>query len=179
MREIPLNLGYVALVDDEDYDFVMSLNPKILIRRWHRHAYVLGVKHGAMFAISRCLMNPPEGLVVCFKDGNRQNLQKDNLYICKRKDIPQAPPRKFITPLVIPDDIEVKEYKSKEWKSKLKAPPTDKIFVTKKAEEDTRRKQMVQDLIQEKRLYVATWDDLSEVFKDYYPDYWEPPKRED
>ena len=199
--EIELNDGYKAQIDPEDYDFIMSLNPSVVKSYRDRYAYLFGKLSGSMFSISRCLVNPPEGLVVTFLDGDRLNLQKSNLSICRWADIPRAKYRNMKLQQSPPSDIEVFE-------SKPKAPPkprgrkrykdtqsaiarreqykkyTDKnkprknIYTNKAIKEEERRKHLVEDLVQDKALEVKTFDSLADVFKDFVPDGWEPPKRD-
>lgn len=80
-REIPLNRGLVAIVDPEDYDFLMQW-------KWHskcphrihyasRCALVNG-KH-AMIMMHRALLNAPSGTVVDHIDHDGLNNRRSNI----------------------------------------------------------------------------------------------------
>lgn len=86
MKEIKLTRGYVALVDDEDYDWLMEYP-------WHIHIDKKSNKRTyGLYAISgrgskrmhRLIMNTPAGMDVDHIDHNPLNNQKYNLRNCLR-----------------------------------------------------------------------------------------------
>ena len=90
MKEIPLTQGYVALVDDCDYERVSA-------HKWHaepvprlsgicvyaQRTFRLEGKTCAI-RLHRFLICPPPGLVVDHKNGDGLNNVRDNLRICSR-----------------------------------------------------------------------------------------------
>jgi len=180
MIEIELNDGYKVKIDEEDYDFVVSLKPFALKRVKNRFVYIMCHYKGAMFALARCLMNPPEGLVVTFIDGDRLNLQKENLLVCRRGKLIKAKygtVKPLLTPQPSPPDVKVQTYKTpKPSRIKRNQAKATNIYKSKAVKEDTHRKYLVEDLVQEDRLEVKTLDTLADVFKDFKPDGWEPPR---
>lgn len=202
MVEIELNNGQKAQIDDEDYDFVMSLKPFPLKDYKDKYFYLVGYDKGVFVRVSRCLMNAPQGTYVSYKDGNRLNLQKANLYIrhlggekrqpyrphgtLKRlraealEGIPIAPPKPPRTPkkrgarIRCWDEASVK--RREKWAKK--AIVGDNIYQTKAIRDEVRRKQLAQELAESDQLKVTTFDNLADIFKDFVPDGWEPPKRD-
>lgn len=85
MKEIQLTKGRVALVDDEDYDYLNQW-------RWHsrydkgkfyvERMQTIGYKKRVGIKIHRLIMNCPPELQVDHRDGNPLNNQKSNLRIC-------------------------------------------------------------------------------------------------
>lgn len=91
MKEIQLTQGKVALVDDEDYDFLMQW-------KWHAHkdyysedVYYAGRRdyscggNGKSVQMHRVIMKTPINLCVDHIDHNTLNNQKNNLRNCSRK----------------------------------------------------------------------------------------------
>ena len=89
MKEIKLTQGKFALVDDEDYDFLMQ---------WKWHARKLGKRYYAgrqeksinrrrkLVHMHRLIMHTPEGMEVDHQDHNGLNNQKYNLRNCTHKN---------------------------------------------------------------------------------------------
>lgn len=86
MKEIPLTRGKVALVDDEDYDY---------LSQWKWYAYpnhgnwyaVRGVRkfpHYWTIRMHRVVVNAPEDMHVDHIDFDGLNNQKKNLRLCSR-----------------------------------------------------------------------------------------------
>lgn len=86
MKEIPLTKGYVALVDDDDYERVSK-------HKWRatwtersstiyatRQAQAGGVRWE--MKLHRFILNAPKGFVVDHIDRNGLNCQKSNLRLC-------------------------------------------------------------------------------------------------
>jgi len=86
MKEIQLTKGYVALVDDEDYEWLMQF-------KWYASVSKLGRvcatrnsprgkgKRKTLF-MHREIMKPPVGMVVDHKDGNALDNRRHNLRVC-------------------------------------------------------------------------------------------------
>lgn len=86
MKQIPLTQGQFALVDDEDYDFLMQWN-------WMAHKqgntyyaerntpYKKGEKR-TQIKMHRVVMDTPNDMIVDHKDHNGLNNQKSNLRNC-------------------------------------------------------------------------------------------------
>jgi hypothetical protein len=87
MKEIKLTQGKVALVDDEDYEW---LNQWKWVAWKHRNTYYAvthgGKANGKYFNLSmhRIILNVPEGLEIDHIDHNGLNNQKNNIRICTR-----------------------------------------------------------------------------------------------
>ncbi len=85
MKEIQLTQGKVALVDDEDYEYLNQF-------RWHAHKskrtwsvrrnISIGHSKGTVLCMHIVLMSPPKGFEIDHKDHNGLNNQKHNLRIC-------------------------------------------------------------------------------------------------
>jgi len=83
MKRIPLTQGKFALVDDEDYDFLMQW-------KWsYSHGYAYRCpwdkEKGRQFYLSmhRLVAKTPEGMKTDHKNGNRLDNRKINLRICE------------------------------------------------------------------------------------------------
>jgi hypothetical protein len=80
MKEIPLTQGYVALVDDADYERVMAF-------KWHAKVddntvYAAHTVHYRKVMLHNFILNPAPGFRADHKDGNGLNCQRTNLRIC-------------------------------------------------------------------------------------------------
>ncbi len=88
MKEIQLTQGKVALVDDEDYEYLNQF-------RWHAHKskrtwsvrrnISIGHSKGTVLCMHIVLMSPPKGFEIDHKDHNGLNNQKHNLRCCLNK----------------------------------------------------------------------------------------------
>src|ERR1043165_2122866 len=78
-REIPLTQGYVALVDDCDYEWLSQWKWCAHVAKGGRTAYAFRAKGIAMH---RVIMNAPEGMDVDHRDHNGLNNTRANLRIC-------------------------------------------------------------------------------------------------
>lgn len=78
MREIPLTQGKVALVDDEDFEWLSQY-------KWH---FTMGyVAHrfgyrGPIVLMHRMILKPPRDMDIDHRDGDGLNNQKSNIRIC-------------------------------------------------------------------------------------------------
>ncbi len=89
MKEIPLSQGKVALVDDEDYDYLMQWKWHVLKKKNTYYAVRLtyegnGKKRNSV-RMHRLIMNTPPNMEVDHKDHNGLNCQKYNLRNCTIK----------------------------------------------------------------------------------------------
>lgn len=83
MREIPLIKGMgVALVDDDDYHDLMSVNWRLLANRTKRYAACTSDRHTNHTLMHRRIMKCPKGMQVDHIDGDGLNNTKANLRIC-------------------------------------------------------------------------------------------------
>lgn len=81
MREIPLTQGYVALVDDEDYEEVSRFRWYVRVNKQYAYAS-RKIKVGGKWVevhMHRVLLNAQDGMVVDHIDGNGLNNLKGNL----------------------------------------------------------------------------------------------------
>jgi len=85
MKEIQLTQGYVALIDDEDYDMVNFFSWRVMIRKTNIYvgtqACRINKKAVTMLLHQLVLHNTPEGYEIDHIDGNALNNQKSNLRI--------------------------------------------------------------------------------------------------
>ncbi len=81
-KEIQLTQGQVALVDDEDYEWLLSWKWYFCNNRYaaRQSARVLGKQN--TIRMHNAIMRPPQGMVVDHVDLNGLNNQKYNLRIC-------------------------------------------------------------------------------------------------
>jgi hypothetical protein len=82
MKEIKLTQGKVALVDDEDFEYLNQF-------KWHAKKgcntfYAKRSIKGSTLSMHSLIMKPPHGFEIDHKDLNGLNNQKDNLRICTR-----------------------------------------------------------------------------------------------
>jgi hypothetical protein len=88
MREIKLTQGQVALVDDEDYDYLMQWKWRVRKQgnNFYARTYTPMVDwHRKELAMHRIIMNTPPTLEVDHIDHNGLNNQKSNLRNCTEK----------------------------------------------------------------------------------------------
>ena len=91
MKKIPLTKGYVALVDDEDYELATSVRwtacesiVNIDGRQHVRGVYAVSKhkdEHGKIVSLHRMIMCPPPHLVVDHIDGDGLNNTRSNLRV--------------------------------------------------------------------------------------------------
>ena len=77
MKEITLTQGYIALVDDEDYDVLSQFNWSVKIKKYT--CYAQGWNRKSMH---RMIMRCPDNMEVDHRDGDGLNNQKHNLKVC-------------------------------------------------------------------------------------------------
>ena len=85
MKEIKLNKGFIALVDDEDYEWLNQWKWYATINKTHKlYAYRNVQKNNKWTHISmhRLILNVPKGMITDHIDHNGLNNQKSNIRIC-------------------------------------------------------------------------------------------------
>ena len=91
MKEIPLTKGYVAIVDDEDYE-------ELSRRKWYCGSHGYAIRSSSSNAkrktvlMHRELMGNPLGFEIDHIDHNILNNQKSNLRVCTHSDNKQNRP---------------------------------------------------------------------------------------
>jgi len=86
MKEIELTQGMVALVDDEDYDYLMQWKWYAVKCRHTCYAFrsIGDNKHRRRFPMHRAILNTPIGMETDHIDHNGLNNQKENLRVCTK-----------------------------------------------------------------------------------------------
>jgi HNH endonuclease len=86
MKRIQLTRGYFALVDDEDYDRVMTLKWHVCIikatgRKYAAHNYKKRSRSRdvGVLLMHRFILNAPEGIEVDHRDGNALDNRRKNI----------------------------------------------------------------------------------------------------
>lgn len=90
-KEIILNQGYTATVDDEDFESVSRFKWCVLNHKRRRYAYctmqagrIGGKRLQCHMLLHRLIMRPPEGIDVDHKDHDGLNCQRDNMRLATR-----------------------------------------------------------------------------------------------
>src|ERR1700689_3479077 len=89
MKEIPLTRGYVALVDDEDYERVMAAGSSYLRRTGKDGRYLYGEKEigGKNVLLHRFILGLTDPLIfVDHVDHDGLNCTRTNMRICGRTE---------------------------------------------------------------------------------------------
>ena len=86
MKEIKLTRGYVARVDDDDYERLGGFNWMAAIRGRRVYAarsrpWKKGMTRGLLY-MHREIMNPPQGLFVDHANGDGLDNRRSNLRVC-------------------------------------------------------------------------------------------------
>lgn len=85
-REIPLTRGFVALVDDQDFDWLSQW--KWCAKPW-TPTLCYAVRRdsdGRAVAMHRAILTPAQGVQVDHKDGDGLNNQRFNLRLCSQRE---------------------------------------------------------------------------------------------
>lgn len=174
MTEKMVRNGFEVLYDKADHDYIMSLNTYVSANHSDKY-YEIRINTGTSRpSLARAIMKAPKGLFVMFRDRNRLNLQRDNMYLCTRSEsqlihwrnfelglkAPIVPPKKV---LKVEKRAELTLFDPKKWDQKKS------VYRTAKAEAEARTKELVSDLIEHDAMMVCTWDTVSEVFKKWEP----------
>lgn len=80
MKEIPLTYGFVALVDDEDYERLACVKWRVTFHGGH--PYAEHVHKGVCIAMHRYIVNAKKGEVVHHINGDTLDNQSRNLQKC-------------------------------------------------------------------------------------------------
>jgi len=81
-KTIELSQGYVAIVDDEDYEYLSQSN-------WHARntpngVYAVSNRNGTTIQMHRIILNAPKNLMVDHRDRNGLNNTRGNLRLSTR-----------------------------------------------------------------------------------------------
>ena len=85
-KEIPLTQGYVAIVDDEDFEYINQW------KWWYNNSHyacrniTIGKKKQAVILMHRLILDAPKGLQVDHIDGNGLNNQRSNLRLATNQE---------------------------------------------------------------------------------------------
>jgi hypothetical protein len=85
MKEIPLTRGMVALVDDEDYAWLMQWRWRLLPSKNNCFYATTSVPSGGKnksISMHRMILKTPKGMLTDHIDGNGLNNQRSNLRAC-------------------------------------------------------------------------------------------------
>jgi hypothetical protein len=85
MKEIPLTQGKIALVDDEDYEYLMQWKWHVASGRYASRAIVLPNGKKTKISMHRSIMSCPELYEVDHINRNTFDNQKSNLRMVTRK----------------------------------------------------------------------------------------------
>lgn len=90
MKQIPLTQGQVALVDDEDFEWLSQWKWYVAKQRcnaWYAARSInMGNAHILVIKMHRIILKPPPGFETDHKDGNGLNNQRNNLRIATRAE---------------------------------------------------------------------------------------------
>jgi hypothetical protein len=90
VREIPLTKGYIALVDDDDYERVAAFKWQVGVRKSKQKTYTHALRHvgpkrqRTTLSLHTFIMGHHPGMMIDHADGNGLNNQKYNLRIATR-----------------------------------------------------------------------------------------------
>lgn len=80
MKEIPLTQGKFAIVDDEDYEFLLQW--KWQIKTGYAKRGVRNGRRGTTISMSRVIMDAPQHLQVDHINGDKLDNRRSNLRLC-------------------------------------------------------------------------------------------------
>ena len=80
MKIIPLTKGYEAVVDDEDYEKLVSMGS------WHYDRYAKRVPQKKPVYMHRVILSAPDNKSVDHINGNKLDNRKSNLRLCEQSD---------------------------------------------------------------------------------------------
>ena len=92
VKEIPLTQGKVALVDDEDYEWLNQYNwqasnekGRFYVKKGNYLGVINGKQRSTSVRMHRLIMNAPENMVVDHINGNGLDNRKENLRIVSNR----------------------------------------------------------------------------------------------
>jgi hypothetical protein len=89
MKLILLSQGFITVVDDQDYDYLIKWNWYVLKTAYGRNFYAIAYDKNAKNRIvymHRIIMKPESKLVVDHIDGDGLNNLRSNLRICTQRE---------------------------------------------------------------------------------------------
>lgn len=75
--------GHPVEIDSPDYHSLKRYKLKIVGKG---KPYLVGVKDGKIYQVSRLIMKPPSTYVVAYRNGDTLNLTWSNLFVCTRSE---------------------------------------------------------------------------------------------
>ena len=86
MKQIELTKNKIALVDDEDFDYLNQFKWYALNGKYVSRAYTMknGKQRGLL--MHRLIMNAPKEMEIDHINGNGLDNQRDNLRVCKKSE---------------------------------------------------------------------------------------------
>lgn len=85
MKEIILTKGFVAIVDDEDFEELNKVNWCVTSHGYANRAIRLPSGKQRKITMHRVIMNPPDGLTVDHINHNRLDNRRENLRIVRMR----------------------------------------------------------------------------------------------
>lgn len=82
MKEIKLTKNYVAIVDDEDYEYLNQWKWYVYIDKIYRYAIRTDYKTRKRIKMHRVILNAPSNLFVDHIDHDGLNNQRNNIRLC-------------------------------------------------------------------------------------------------
>ena len=82
MKEIKLSKGFVAQVDDEDFEYLNQFKWYVYIDRVYRYALRRDNKSRKRIKMHRVILNAPDNILVDHIDHNGLNNQRNNIRLC-------------------------------------------------------------------------------------------------
>ncbi len=85
MKEIKLSKGFVAIIDDKDYERVSQHKWHVRKSRTSKTFYATAFIGEKTTGLHRFIMNPPQEAEIDHKDGNGLDNRTENLRVCTRE----------------------------------------------------------------------------------------------
>jgi len=123
MKEIQLTKGYVAIVDDEDYEELSKHKWYAQTKRFVQYAKRACYKNGDQITISmhRIITNCPDGMQVDHINHNGLDNRKENLRICTNQENSRNQMKHISTTLGMVKGVVISKcIKSKPYKARIR-----------------------------------------------------------